>query len=771
MKLKRFICGFLFSIICFFTVCMLNKVSNAEGKSITLDYSTFDLTGSYSKKSETTTGFDFIVDSAMKGDSNSIQMNSSKGSHILYNTKTIGDILSVELDYKTSNKSAKFSFLYGTDSSTSKSKIYSGTHAYGSKVTIDLSDDLDSIGFMKIDVTNSAHYFKSIKITYTEAATSYDVKFFDGSTEYTELATKVEEGKLITAPADPEAIEGFIFEGWYKEPSCTNKWDFTKDTVTEAVNLYAKFIIDNVTKYDVTFETNGGSVIEPVQVIEGNQVNKPENPTKENYVFAGWYIDEALTTKFDFSTSINAATTIYAKWNDTYTVTFNTDNGTSVPAQQIENGKLATKPADPKKTGFRFAGWYTDASFKTAFDFNTPITKDTEIFAKFTDNSIVELDGLTFNQINDLESFTSGLYVIGAQSKDNEPVFMSNTFDSKNRIEAKTVADAYYYIEKIETGYIIYSLDGKTLRLNGQDVVFDYKGAIFTAKYADSKFELTSGKYTLQKNSSDMFFRGYDSNQVKLSLYKSTTVPTTVTYMTSDGVYAKQVITASTTTAPTTPPTKSNLAFEAWTTDVEGENVFDFTQEVTESITLYAKFSSDATKVFETLHTEAGLQFHYSVVDGVATVDNIKLRLGIENMSENAYHSEATYGILLVQKSKLVDDKNQTISFNTLLNQYAYGKTIDELVKALSAYDVKNYELKPAAVENGYNFASVFTGMDEFTDVEVSAVCYMVVDGQVFFMDNRTVSVQSLAKQYVATGEYTGDVLLALQALANGGNK
>ncbi|MBP5177338.1 MAG: InlB B-repeat-containing protein, partial [Clostridia bacterium] len=66
-----------------------------------------------------------------------------------------------------------------------------------------------------------------------------------------------------------------------------------------------------------------------------------------------------------------------------YNVTFDTNGGSTVAQATVLNGKAATKPADPKKEGFDFVGWYTDSSFKTPFSFGTAITANTKLYARF----------------------------------------------------------------------------------------------------------------------------------------------------------------------------------------------------------------------------------------------------------------------------------------------------------------------------------------------------------------------------------------------------
>ncbi|MGM9551004.1 MAG: leucine-rich repeat protein, partial [Clostridia bacterium] len=68
------------------------------------------------------------------------------------------------------------------------------------------------------------------------------------------------------------------------------------------------------TTYTVTFDTNGGSVINSVEVEKNNIVTKPKDPTKEGFIFDGWYSDKNLVTAYDFNTNVTKAITLYAKW-------------------------------------------------------------------------------------------------------------------------------------------------------------------------------------------------------------------------------------------------------------------------------------------------------------------------------------------------------------------------------------------------------------------------------------------------------------------------
>jgi hypothetical protein len=140
-----------------------------------------------------------------------------------------------------------------------------------------------------------------------------------------------------------------------------------KDGISKTVNVN---LLERPS-YTVSFDTDGGAPSVPSQsVLKDSLAQKPtETLTKTGYDFDGW--------DFDFSTPITKDITIKAKWKiKAYTVSFNTNGGSNVASQLVDYNSLASiPPVPPTKTGYDFDGW--------DFDFNTPITKDTTIEAKW----------------------------------------------------------------------------------------------------------------------------------------------------------------------------------------------------------------------------------------------------------------------------------------------------------------------------------------------------------------------------------------------------
>ena len=153
-------------------------------------------------------------------------------------------------------------------------------------------------------------------------------------------------------------------------------------------------------EYTVTFNAYGGFPTPDEQHVKsGEKAVLPVEPTLKGYIFAFWYLgeDEQNATAYDFNTPVTENITLTAKWNiSKYTVTFNSYGGTPVPpAQEVEYGLTATKPADPTLKGYTFAFWYLgeDEQNATEYDFDTPVTENITLTAKWNINKYT----VTFN--------------------------------------------------------------------------------------------------------------------------------------------------------------------------------------------------------------------------------------------------------------------------------------------------------------------------------------------------------------------------------------
>ncbi|NUU58937.1 InlB B-repeat-containing protein, partial [Paenibacillus agri] len=146
---------------------------------------------------------------------------------------------------------------------------------------------------------------------------------------------------------------GYTFAGWYKDQALSNKWSFTTDTVPAAdITLYAKW---DINQYKVNYDSNGGTAVVSETVEYGKKVAEPAAPTKSGYVFVGWYKDQALSDKWNFTADTVPAAdiTLYAKWDiNQYKVNYDSNGGSAVVSETVEYGKKVVEPAAPTKSGY-----------------------------------------------------------------------------------------------------------------------------------------------------------------------------------------------------------------------------------------------------------------------------------------------------------------------------------------------------------------------------------------------------------------------------------
>lgn len=146
--------------------------------------------------------------------------------------------------------------------------------------------------------------------------------------------------------------------------------------------------------FTVTFDTLGGSLIDSINLNEGDTLDEIIVPKKEGYLFVSWLKDGI---EYNIKNPITEDITLTANWIerpeifDYYTVTFIIDENTEKTT--VKENELVTELKAPTKENYTFVGWY---SGEEKFDFNTKITKDITLMAKYELNIATvtyELDG------------------------------------------------------------------------------------------------------------------------------------------------------------------------------------------------------------------------------------------------------------------------------------------------------------------------------------------------------------------------------------------
>lgn len=260
---------------------------------------------------------------------------------------------------------------------------------------------LSAFGLTAFAESGSTTLTTTIPCTVTLQVGEHGKVTVDG-TDYTGNAGfQRDAGTAVTytfTPSGLYSVDKVIYNGTEVTSELSgNTWTAPALTGNAALSVSFKLIGGGTPTYTVTFDANGhGAAPAPQTVLSGYTAKEPTAPTATGWVFGGWYKEKECTNAFDFATPITADITLYAKWTEEgttpvptyYTVTFDANgHGTAPAAQSVEDGKTATKPANPTASGWTFKGWYKEAACTNAYDFSTAVTGDITLYAKWVKDS------------------------------------------------------------------------------------------------------------------------------------------------------------------------------------------------------------------------------------------------------------------------------------------------------------------------------------------------------------------------------------------------
>ena len=218
-----------------------------------------------------------------------------------------------------------------------------------------------------------------VKAYYVRKTTTISFETFEGS-EINDITGLY--GKNFDLPNNPTK-DGYTFIGWFLDQDLTQILDEQVFLDTDMM-LYAKWEKDKST---LVFDTMGGESIENLVMLDGQTLTLP-TPTKEGYSFVGWYETNALDVLFNETTMPFGYTVIYAKWEvETYTLSFDTNGGTSIMDATYAYMENISAPDDPTKEGYIFVGWYSDQMLNSTFAFQQMPAQNITIYAKWVDAS------------------------------------------------------------------------------------------------------------------------------------------------------------------------------------------------------------------------------------------------------------------------------------------------------------------------------------------------------------------------------------------------
>ena len=750
MKLKRLISCGLVGILTGVGILMNAKVSSAEDKSVKFEFKS-------STDSSTEITFDTFKKEVTSGNADLISNIKSTKVYagkqgLKFGSSSKNGSLTFTLNQNYKINQFKVGIAKYNDKDGGKVKVQCGE--YSEDFTPESSVlEFDGKSFTSyetntftISTTAKRAYVKSIEFLYNNAETC-TVAYYDGadviSTFTVDKGTTLDE---TSKPANPEK-EGYVFAGWYTNVDLTDKYNFDLP-VTADLKLYAKFEESvAVETQTVTFMKDAETLFDTSVVKKGNTVGVPAEPTNDGYSFAGWYTDVKCTTAYDFNLPVNTDITLYAKWLAKYTVSFDTDGGSTVESQTVVTGNKATKPAvNPTKKGYNFVGWYTDNTYTTEFDFeNTIITDNTTIYAKFEDTSIIRLNGYTFNKISTLEGLTTGYYVIGGYiSNSNEYKYMISDMNTTKSFKSSDDPTEFYEIKLKGNSVTIKNSKNMYIISNTEKSVSlsEKEKTIFTPVVNADGFKLkVTGSLNFQFNPSAKIFTSYTSKQQDLTLFKAQNVkPFYVTFKGPNNEELNKEEMLPHQKAPEfEAPNKPGHKFVGWCKEGT-DTIYDFNAEIQEDVVLVAKYEAlTPAELFEQLEIKNQLAYHWQTEDGTTyTIDNVSLRFGVNLTEEMKSLERVKFGAILAKKTDVAN-----------INLSEYARACASAAEVVGKDEKLKYlEFTNIAAEGGMTSLRL-DNLDSALAEEFVVVIYMEYNGKLYVTEQKIASVKVIASEYL----------------------
>lgn len=188
--------------------------------------------------------------------------------------------------------------------------------------------------------------------------------------------------KTYTVKIDPTAVDAEQYDGYYPLNGPTTLT--VKGSNDEDVTIDFPIPAGKVTlqKYNLTinYKYADGTEAKPTHT---ESLTYGSSYSVASPLITGYTADKLTVSGSMPDSDVTVDVTFTAK---DYTVTYESNGGSTVPSQTVKYNETANKPADPTKSGCTFAGWYTEEKLTNKYDFATPVTGNITLYAKWTRN-------------------------------------------------------------------------------------------------------------------------------------------------------------------------------------------------------------------------------------------------------------------------------------------------------------------------------------------------------------------------------------------------
>ena len=198
---------------------------------------------------------------------------------------------------------------------------------------------------------------------------------------------------------------------------------------------YVYFTLNGAKGNWPNYTTGGGVYMYKLGDAEATEVFVPGSG------YANYCMASVVCDQFGNLYYTNDSGHLFCVKSQAHRVKFDAQGGSSVNGQTPASGSTVTKPTDPTREGYTFAGWYTDEACTKAYDFSVAVTADMTLYAKWVKNAADNNGGSGGNGGSGSGNGTNGQQSGGAVSPGQKPVSTTTTTETKDDKDSKKDSD------------------------------------------------------------------------------------------------------------------------------------------------------------------------------------------------------------------------------------------------------------------------------------------------------------------------------------------
>lgn len=198
---------------------------------------------------------------------------------------------------------------------------------------------------------------------------------------------------------------------------------------------YVYFTLNGAKGNWPNYTTGGGVYMYKLGDAEATEVFVPGSG------YANYCMASVVCDQFGNLYYTNDSGHLFCVKSQAHRVKFDAQGGSSVNGQTPASGSTVSKPTDPTREGYTFAGWYTDEACTKAYDFSVAVTADMTLYAKWIKKAADNNGGSGGNGGSGSGNGTNGQQSGGAVSPGQKPVSTTTTTETKDDKDSKKDSD------------------------------------------------------------------------------------------------------------------------------------------------------------------------------------------------------------------------------------------------------------------------------------------------------------------------------------------